>query len=114
MSSKVWCGLGSVIFLVSQEVRAQEEQGLKPEQVHEALQHYVLGQSCSAPGLTSQESAMLDATTSIRGGHEVRLRFFTVKDPEISEPADGFPVSQEVKEHPQTRMQGLSTSTTKH
>ena len=25
-----------------------------------------------------------------------------------------FPVSQEVKEHPQTRMQGLSTSTTKH
>ena len=82
-SSRVWRGLGNMDFSVSQEGKAQEKQGLKPEQVREALQHYLLGQSCSAPGLSLQEFTMPHATRSIRGGHQVRQHFFTVKGHEF-------------------------------
>ena len=47
-----------------------------------ALQNYVLGQSCSARGLSSQESTRPDATSSMRGGHQLRRRYFMVKDHE--------------------------------
>ena len=65
----------------------------------DTLQQFVAGESCSAARLTSQDTTMKDATSSLRGGSEVRLRAFILDGHVIPEPANGswYQTSQAVK-----------------
>ena len=88
-SSGQWQRAARVDFAVREGVRAVSTPQLTPELVSETLHQYAEGESSGDTALPVQDLTVRDATSSIRGGREVRLRTFNLDGHVIKEPANG-------------------------
>jgi hypothetical protein len=88
-SSGQWQWAARVDFAVREGVRAVLTPELTPQLVSQTLHQYAEGESSKDTALPVQDLTVRDATSSIRGGREVRLRTFYLDGHVIKEPANG-------------------------